>query len=286
MLDIAFAGWWQCRFATDPDPVDELRGVSGPTFAVAGEPDMDRVIRLNDPVAPRYPRENDIGVTVHSVTINGEPTQSHALLGARVNLLDEPTFAQRNLIYVYEPFDAPIDPFDLEIAGGDIVLRRKALWDITRPELTIKDAFLDPTMMAPRTNKIAVQSAVVAEATGFLDYRRVRRQRRDQLVAILETVPADDQTKRAALERRITAIDDDALLTGAMLASTQFLGLQAIYSYPLNGVPAVVDPNGALGGEVGTSQQWSLDFWMGGYDVDTMCGYMSGTLSVPFRPGD
>ena len=36
-LDISFEGFWQCRLATDPDPSDEQRGVSGFTYSVAGE---------------------------------------------------------------------------------------------------------------------------------------------------------------------------------------------------------------------------------------------------------
>ncbi len=286
MLDIHFEGWWQCRFATDPDPVDEPRGVSGPTFAVAGEPDLDRIIRLQNPVAPRYPRNDDVGVTVRSVTVGSTPVPDHPLIGALVNLLDDATFAQRNLIYVYQPFDAPIDPFHLTISTPDVTLQRRALWDVTRPGLTIKDVFLDPTLMAPRTNQIAVQSAEVAEATGFLDYHLVRRRRQAELTELLAATPERDTVQRAALQRRITAIEDDALLVGAMLASTQFMGLQACYSFPLNGTPRVEDPSRNLQGEVGTSQPWPIDFWLGGYDVDTMCGYMSGTLSVPFRPDE
>jgi hypothetical protein len=38
----------------------------------------------------------------------------------------------------------------------------------------------------------------------------------------------------------------------------------------------------ALGGLIGTSQPWSINFWMGGYDVDSLVGYMMGTLKVPF----
>lgn len=36
-LDIQFEGFWQCRLATDPDPSDEQRGISGFTYSVAGE---------------------------------------------------------------------------------------------------------------------------------------------------------------------------------------------------------------------------------------------------------
>ena len=43
MLVIEFNGWFQCRLATDPDPYDEPRGVSGYVHAYAGEPDLDRL---------------------------------------------------------------------------------------------------------------------------------------------------------------------------------------------------------------------------------------------------
>lgn len=36
-IEISFEGYWQCRLATDPDPSDEQRGVSGFTYSVVGE---------------------------------------------------------------------------------------------------------------------------------------------------------------------------------------------------------------------------------------------------------
>ena len=175
MLTLAFQGWWQCRFATDPDPTDDPRGVSGPTFTVAGEPDFDRVIRLQDPVAPRYPHETDIGVTVTGATIDAQPLGDHPLLGARVDLLGGPEFMQRNLIYVDAPFVVLIDPFQLELSGGGVTLRRAALWDITRPKLRFDDVFEDPALVTPRTNAIEIQSPIVAEATGVMDYAATPR---------------------------------------------------------------------------------------------------------------
>ena len=45
-LVLEFQGWCSLRLPTDPDPSDEPRGVSGYTFAFAGEPDFDRVLNL------------------------------------------------------------------------------------------------------------------------------------------------------------------------------------------------------------------------------------------------
>ena len=43
-----FSGWAQGRIPTDPDPSFEPRGVSGYTFALPGEPDLDRVIYFQE----------------------------------------------------------------------------------------------------------------------------------------------------------------------------------------------------------------------------------------------
>ncbi len=40
-LSISFDGYFQCRLATDPDPSNEQRGISGFTYAVAGETLLD-----------------------------------------------------------------------------------------------------------------------------------------------------------------------------------------------------------------------------------------------------
>lgn len=278
-MDLNFEGWFQCRFATDPDPSDDPRGVSGPTFTVPGEPPFDRVIRLQDPVAPRYPYT--VGVNVRTVAIDGAAVADHPLAGAAVSLLGRPQFLQRNLITAQAAWVVIVDPFDLQISGGGVELRRKALWDVTRPRLTYEDVFLQADVVAPRENKVAVQSAEVAEATGLLDYAGVRAQRTRDLEAML--AKTSDPTEKLALEKRLQALAADRIMAGQQLAATQFMGMQASYAFSLNGRPHVDDPDDRLGGDVGRSQVWPLTFWFGGYDVDALCGYMRGTLSVPFR---
>ena len=281
MMEIHFDGWWQCRFATDPDPTDDPRGVSGPTFTTAGEPVFDRVIRFQSPVCPRWPFTDTVGVTVRAVAVHGELRPGSALVGQPVDLRGDPQFHQRNLVLVGQPFQVLIDPFDLQVGSPDsVMLRRQALWDVTRPDLGVQDVFLDEALIAPRMNTVAVQSPVVAEATGILDYAGYRRQRLADLTARREK--ATDPVERVALDRRILALDDDAILTGVRLAAEQFLGMQVTYAFALDATPHVLDPSHALGGTVGTSQAWQLTMWWGGYDVDTLCGYVRGTLSVPF----
>ena len=46
LLTVDFGGYFICRLATDPDPTNETRGMSGYTMALATEDPFDHVIRL------------------------------------------------------------------------------------------------------------------------------------------------------------------------------------------------------------------------------------------------
>jgi hypothetical protein len=167
------------------------------------------------------------------------------------------------------------------------VLRRAALWDVTRPHLRFDDVFLDQRTVTPRLNKIAIQSPEVAEATGIMDYAVARAERladHRRLLVDLPNAAGGTDEQQAALRKRIAALEADEHLEGARLAAEQFMGMQASYAFPLNGPPHVEDSAGHLQGEVGRSQLWEVAFWLGGYDVDALCGYMSGALTVPFHP--
>ena len=92
MITLNFEGWFQCRLATDPDPSDEPRGVSGWTFAVAGEEDLDRIIRLQQPVSPRSPGPGSkVGVVVKAVSLDGQHVLDHPLVGASSNSSTNPS---------------------------------------------------------------------------------------------------------------------------------------------------------------------------------------------------
>jgi hypothetical protein len=292
MLYISFRGWWQLRMALDPDPNDERRGISGPTVVVPGEPDFDGVIRLHDPVCPRYPHEDDVGVTVYEVAIDDPQAPKGVrslpdspLVGATVSFLDNATFGERGFVILYQKM--PVEPFHLEIAGDDVVLRVDDLWDPTRPDLTYAEvASYDPELLERRSIAVQPQSPLVADVTGIVDYAEYRRERRADLAKLLKKT--SDPQQRAALELRIRMLEKDDLvkdnqgLVGLTIPAQQFLGLCGFYSFPIQGTPRVEDKKQKLGGLIGTSQPWSINFWMGGYDVDSLIGYMMGTLTVPF----
>lgn len=82
--------------------------------------------------------------------------------------------------------------------------------------------------------------------------------------------------------RKDELVKDNQGLVGLAVPAQQFLGLCGFYGFPIQGVPEVDDAGHRLGGLVGTSQPWSINWWMGGFDVDALTGYMMGTLTVPF----
>ena len=276
MLIVSFAGWFQCRLPTDPDPADEPRGVSGFTFALAGEPDFDRVIRLHNPVAPRS-HGPPVGVFVTSVSVDGEAAPNHPLLRASVNLLGEPKFESRNYV-VRDGSMGPIDPFHIEISGKEVVLRRE---DILCPEApTLKLHQVPPAFLARRgaLMPMMVDRVRVADATGITDPIAYRKKRQELLQADLERT--DDLTKQAALEKRIRelAISDPRKLQVITLSYYND------YRFDINGPAEVIDPHNQLRGDIDTSQDWPIAFWMGGWDSDALCGYVRGMLTIPFTP--
>jgi hypothetical protein len=246
--------------------------VSGWTFAVAGEENLDRIIRLQEPVSPRsYGPE--VGVVVQTVSVEGQELSGHPLVGGRVELLDEPKFEGRNGI-IGEDAAECIDPFHLRITGGGITLRRRDVLDPQDPQRKIHE--VDPSVLERRrpVEGETVDRAEVAEATGAMNYVGYRQERKEQLEAALKGT--NDPVSRAALQKRIADLEERDIRVG-------ILGASLIYRFAIRGPAEVVGERDVLGGTVGTSPPWPIEFWMGGWDADALCGYMRGRLQVPFR---
>jgi hypothetical protein len=277
VLTLSFEGWFQCRLATDPDPSDEPRGVSGWTFAVAGEEDLDRIIRLQEPISPRS-RGREVGVVVRAVSVGGEQMPNHPLVGGQVELLDEPKFEGRNGIVAEDAAEC-IDPFHLQITGGGVTLRRKDILDLQNSERKIYE--VDPSILRRRqpVEGEAVERAEIADATGIMDYAGYRRERKEKLEVDLEQM--GDPVIRAALQKRIDDLEESLEKRDIRVG---ILGASLIYRFAIRGAAQVVDERDALRGVIGTSPPWPIEFWVGGWDADALCGYMRGSLQVPFRP--
>jgi hypothetical protein len=255
--------------------------VTGATFAVAGEPDLDGVIRFHDPVSHRS-HGPAVGVQVTRVSIDGRSQAGHALTGADVDLLGDARFHERNGT-IARSGEAAIHPFTIQVSGNDVLLRRTDLWDPRQPELEVYE--VPPRLLRRRQpthtgqGMFEMNSPDVADATGIADFQGYFETRQRALESELEGTL--NETQRVALERRISAIrtaDWRVLFR---------LGFRAPYSFALNGRPEVEDEFGRLEGRPLTSPywlpHWPLRFWFGGFDSDALCGYVRGTLDVPFE---
>lgn len=276
MLVIHFEGWFQCRLATDPDPTDEPRGVSGFTFALAGEPDFDRIIRLQNPVAPRS-HGPTVGVYVKSVFVEGQQAPEHPLLGAYVDLLGDAKFESRNYI-VADGSMGPIEPFHLQISGDAVTLSRQDLLYPDDPDLKLHQ--IPPICFERRGSliKMTEDRLRIADATGISDPIAYRNQRQALLKADLRR--SEDAVTQASLEKRIRELG----ITDLKKLQVISLILYNDYRFNINGPAEILDPYNKLNGAVDTSQDWPIAFWLGAWDTDALCGYMRGMLTVPFMP--
>ncbi|HEY5788603.1 MAG TPA: hypothetical protein VIT65_27910 [Microlunatus sp.] len=262
MIELRFSGWFQVRLATDPDPYDEPRGVSGYVHAYAGEPDLDRVLHLQPPGFSRSMCPQ-LGVAVDQVRQNDQQITGHPLLGASVNLLETPVFEGRNGVIADDGLE-PIYPFVLEITRGDFRVVRSIVPD-------------DPTFPYAEYLAGGVEGAVdeIREATGIADLVAVWRQRRLQLRAALEGL---EDPERTATRERLAFLDSQLRAGGG---AARFFFARMRYEYQLESQVTLTDPGGWLPEAAnGTDSSWPCRFWLGGWDADVLCGFVRGTVSI------
>ncbi len=266
---IKFGGWFQCRLATDPDPSDEPRGVSGYVHALPGEPDLDRVIRTQP--AGATPRSHCPSIGVRVLTLEGDNRfERHPLVGAAVDLTDMPRFEGRNHILAEDGLEAVV-PCNVRISQNVFTLTRRFDDNMAFPPFTPEDKQKFSQLQATGIN---ISPGAIGEATGIYDLGAVWKARSERLQEDLET--SNDEIQRAALSARILAMSNSA--------NARFFAARMLYSLALGGQVEVNDPDGWLPGTptVNPDLPWPLEFWFGGWDPDALCGYMEGYLGIPF----
>lgn len=272
LVTCSFTGWMQVRLATNPDPNDEPRGVSGYTFALPGEPDFDRVVRSVDPVAPRT-HAPPIGVFVRSVAIDGVAAASHPLVGARVDLVGPARFESVNEVVMAQGTQI-LEPFELAVTHGAFRLQRRSFIDPGRPELTVYTA--PRAQVLARAGTFEFSTALMQEAVQCAEPAQFRGAR----LAVLQRDHAEttDPTARAALERRIAELQ----ITDPQ--DRRFYSMQFIEHrhFELNGPTTLADPGGWLTG-LDTAATFACDIAMGSWDVDALSFYTKGTLELSQR---
>jgi hypothetical protein len=310
MLKLLFRGYFQMRMATDPDPADEPRGVSGYTFALPGEPDFDRKLYLQPKEGKVVERtygllENGkpapgpvVGVTVYNATRNNKPAPKY--VGAKIDFIDA-ELTERNGILIRDDMFA-IDPLRVQLikegvnsrVSDGILLDRTDLLDPQNPNLKIMNA---RRKMLKRRQPVGFKSysSEVAQATGLSDdpnpdviekaCLRDRKKRRRHLQALLDKLksnPKMNPLECAALESRIEQLERlrkwwDLTEGGKPVDRRAYtLALQAYgWSIDINGP---VEAN-YIGADEETT--WDLSFWMGGWDGDAMYAFIQGEWDIP-----
>jgi hypothetical protein len=292
-LVLEFSGRCMIRQPTDPDPYDERRGGSGYTFAFGDEPDLNRVIYFQQhddfPVRSHCP---PVGVTVDRATVQqvGGALSVDALCGARVDLLDSPVLENRNWALTPPGYE-PIVPFHLEIATArrDLVIARLDVLDPTKPDTPIWQ-LPKSAIVAKGANGLAYEPQTVGRATGFYDGYLIVKARRALLQADLDRLrpcSCGDDPAIAILEGRISELDIGiaAAESGAPDRRTAVHSVIERFGYSMSGHAGTVTGDatpldGAL--DLRPETNWRIDFWIGGWDFDSLCGHVEGALQIPY----
>jgi hypothetical protein len=295
MLRLEFEGYFQMRMATDPDPTDEKRGVSGYTFALAGEPDLDGIIHFqpNEPgvcereYGPAGKKDEGprVGVTVRRATRNGQAAPE--LTGARVAFVDAQVIEHNGILVRNDMFI--IDPLRVRVFssdGGKVLLDRSDWLNPADPKMPQWEA-TSMMLLRRQPKRFVTNSPEVAAATGLRDPSNQtlienRKKRRANLEELLNE--ATDPVKCAALETRIEQLkivekwwdlsegtwSERPIDRRAYTLALQLEG----WDIDINGTVHKDD----LGGD--KMRPWPLRFWLGGWDGDALCAYVRGSWDI------
>ena len=261
------------------------------------------------------------GVFISDVTATpGFPTKKLAnicqtMKGGKIRFLpndsfnEGPRFELRNTITYYPANDdaifMPIDPFEIQAESNtpdgkapEIIIRRDDPLDLKKPNKQIWQIG-DPTVYAPRcpVNFIDVaDQALVAVGLDPTDpagsSQAFYQQRKEWLQLELTQVETSLQNARDEQETQTLLIRRDAL-KNRLYAINFFTGdavnnrmetrpaMLAQWDFPIRGSKSIIPDEKLFGIKISTRRDWKTRFWMGGFDGDTMRGYMRGSLSLP-----
>lgn len=315
-LTLNFEGYFSCRIATDPDPTNEERGMSGYTMALATEDKLDQIIRLQ--VDDAFIKKNlrppgqligmDVnlkrGVEVRSILYNGTPIKSSSLIGAKVNLegndgiFDGPTFESRNNITGSDDeFAFVITPFELSLTSKTNYLLAKdildpsanaatqEIWQITNPSIYGRRL---PVSYAIGDEEVKKAINVFDSYGYFRDRRRFMEDEIKRNEHIIRASGTSEEKKRECvieIEQFKSRIHQLEFWGNRVISK---INTRVNWDFEINDPEKRVE--GAITiGEGGDQLEvvpkknwaWPVKFWFGGWDGDLLTGFMRGTLSIP-----
>jgi len=291
LLTLNFAGYGQCRLATDPDPTNEGRGVSGYTFALPGEPDLDWIIRTQPPAIERVCVERTVGVKVTGGFSGTQPIKKgHPLFDAKIELLDNPQYQERNYVVTTQSFGV-IYPCHFNVRGRGVCIRRDVDFypgqPLNTPVTEIPMSVLQPYTMTGFNSNVPECQDLLGPSKNPSVYRQERLQALLQYQR--DNPPTPVQT--AAINKRISELK----INDPRDRRTFQLVNRATYNYLLNGPAQVTIGDGEPRWLNGSPRKdgswdytdpsrplpvWPCQFWMGSWDADSLTFYMKGTVTI------
>jgi hypothetical protein len=281
-LVLGFAGWCLLRLATDPDPSDEPRGVSGYTFAFAGEPDLDRILYVQPPPEAVFVARSQsppIGVRVRAAKWVDTGRIVPELVGATVDLLEAPKLENRQGALTESGYE-PIVPFHLRIESDRLAIDRTSPLNPADPTRPVWQA-ASSDLARQGASGFAFEPDTVGAATGIWDSVADRQARFDALTAELEKLGADSESVAAtALRGRLAELRIGLDKPSDRRVTSRYHVER--FSFPMVG-PATVsgDQDGVLGATLDTEAAWPVSFWIGAWDPDVLCAFVEGSLQIP-----
>jgi hypothetical protein len=253
---IYFEGVFQDRLATNPDPSNEKRGVAGWTFAHYGEPDLDRIIRFNNPISERICADH-VGVYITRVNVDSSDVND-SLIGQMVNLGPESFFD--GSAGAGDGFE-PIIGFEFHVGNNGSNIISASARDI------------------PRGTGAVVLSKDIEQELGIDDMDRWKIRRMDCLNSISLSPGSKDDILR---KERI----DNIMMTTGIIPPIRESVLGYLVRYPcVMDKDIYYDPQGSLAVEkmkVADVKRlfFNADFFS--YDGDGLVGHVKGTLGATF----
>ncbi len=101
----------------------------------------------------------------------------------------------------------------------------------------------------------------------------------DRVSRLQQDAETAAEPERTALRERLEFLE--ANLAAPMGGASRFFGARLRYSYELASTPVVQDPDGWLPSAIDRVSPWPVDFWMGGWDADVLCGFCREQLRLP-----
>lgn len=259
-LEVIFSGWMQVRLATDPDPSDEPRGVSGYISALPSEPDLDRIIRFQPPFVMRT-YGPQLGVNVEAVRLHGQEISGHNLVGMPVNLDESPVFKGENGVVAEDGLE-PIVPFTISVSkdGGTVLKRGTA----PTPDHA---RFPFPSLQA---TSIGPAPLSLLSRAGLVDPKAYFAGREKRLTEELEG--ESDPISRLGLATRVKVLSK---------VGSGFYGFQMTWRVELAADDMTVFDTALPGFALYRDAPWVVDLAIGCWDPDVQCSYVHGTIWLP-----